>query len=476
MNPFKSLAQILNKNTDRVSDFTKEDAAAMLNINPEALRVFEDSYKRHVLESDEVSENLFELNAKQAAEIQTKNQAELTKTAEAIAEQIISELLEQTEVLDYDGKTLTKIEFRPDITTRPVSLESVNTLPEELQPQLTGRYMRRDIDAPTYLVLLEHYQKYKQAKNQKERTVHYNLFRQGLDILDLDPVTYEILGMNMNTMGYWFPELARAIQEQSFFRLPKTKIMRVPITLLQLTRQDYFTLTATTKKILNDFCFKAFDLDENQDYFVKTGTYSSKFEFRNAHIHEPSEVHELGQYLLFIHFTACQAANPLATPKIYGMSTTNEWVVREYIQDKNNLPTIYNGLPLRTEYRVFVDFDKNQILAANPYWDKDVMLKRFGGEADSNTPEKIHDYIVYLSQADRLQETYDANIEMLKEKLIPVVKNINLPGQWSIDIMQEGSEFYIIDMATAQTSMYNDCIPENLRRTMEENWIPKLSE
>ena len=280
----------------------------------------------------------------------------------------------------------------------------------------------------------------------------------------------------MNTMGYWFPELARAIQEQSFFRLPKTKIMRVPITLLQLTRQDYFTLTATTKKILNDFCFKAFDLDENKDYFVKTGTYSSKFEFRNAHIHEPSEVHELGQYLLFIHFTACQAANPLATPKIYGMSTTNEWVVREYIQDKNNLPAIYNGLPLRTEYRVFVDFDKNQILAANPYWDKDVMLKRFGGEADSNTPEKIHDYIVNLSQADRLQETYDANIEMLKEKLMPVVKSISLPGQWSVDIMQEGNEFYIIDMATAQTSMYNDCIPENLRRTMEENWIPKLSE
>ena len=88
MNPFKSLAQILNKNTDRVSDFTKEDAAAMLNINPEALRVFEDSYKRHVLESDEVSENLFELNAKQAAEIQTKNQAELTETAKVIAEQI----------------------------------------------------------------------------------------------------------------------------------------------------------------------------------------------------------------------------------------------------------------------------------------------------------------------------------------------------------------------------------------------------
>ena len=148
----------------------------------------------------------------------------------------------------------------------------------------------------------------------------------------------------------------------------------------------------------------------------------------------------------------------------------------EYIQDKNNLPAIYNGLPLRTEYRVFVDFDKNQILAANPYWDKDVMLKRFGGEADSNTPEKIHDYIVYLSQADRLQETYDANIEMLKEKLMPVVKSINLPGQWSVDIMQEGNEFYIIDMATAQTSAYNDCIPENLRRTMEENWIPKLSE
>ena len=48
-------------------------------------------------------------------------------------------------------------------------------------------------------------------------------------------------------------------------------------------------------------------------------------------------------------------AGPLSFPCIYGVSTTNEWVVREFIPDKEGNPCIYHGLPLHTEYRVFVD-------------------------------------------------------------------------------------------------------------------------
>lgn len=92
-----------------------------------------------------------------------------------------------------------------------------------------------------------------------------------------------------------------------------------------------------------------------EDYFIKTGTYSSKYEFRNAHIHNPKEINEMGEYFLFLNHLTCSMASPLNNRCFYGANTTNEWVVREYIKDKENNPTIYNGLPLHTEYRVFVD-------------------------------------------------------------------------------------------------------------------------
>ena len=48
-------------------------------------------------------------------------------------------------------------------------------------------------------------------------------------------------------------------------------------------------------------------------------------------------------------------AGPLCQPSIYGMQTTVEWAVREYIEPKEKLPEIYCGLPLRLEMRVFID-------------------------------------------------------------------------------------------------------------------------
>ena len=469
------IAGLTGQNTAlaKTTQFTKDDAATMLNMSKEAMEAFEKSYQQEILDKPASTDNLFDINAKQAAAMHTP--AEINEAADAIAKSIIDELLEQTVILDYDGKDLKEITFQPEISQALVNTDVIDQLPVPMRPQLTGRHMKRDINEDTYMVLLQNYHKFQTAKNPKDRALWYNMFRQGLDILDLDPITYQILGMNQNSMGNWLPELVNGVKNQDFFKIPKTKVMKVPLTLLQLTRQEYTQMTPATFKILNDFCFKAFDLDENQDYFIKTGTYSSKFDFRNAHVHDPKEVHELGQYLLFIHFQALMMASPLATPSIYGVSTTNEWVVRQYIYDSQGLPTIYKGLPLRTEYRIFADFDENTILAANPYWDPEVMLKRFGGQQDADSPHQIHDYIIYKSQADRLQKTYDANIDMLKAKLTAMLPDINLPGQWSIDIMQDGDDFYIIDMATAQTSAFSEKIPAHLRKTMPENWIPMLA-
>ena len=160
-------------------------------------------------------------------------------------------------------------------------------------------------------------------------------------------------------------------------------------------------------------------------------------------------------------------------PSIYGVSTTTEWVVREFIPDIENNLTIYHGLPLRTEYRAFVDFDTKQVLGIHSYWDPDVMEKNFAKKLDTDIDAK-HDYITYIANKDGLMTRYEANKDTVIEHLTSILPNINLHGQWSIDIMQNGKDFYIIDMAIAERSAFYECVPEHLRRPITENWMPTL--
>ena len=169
---------------------------------------------------------------------------------------------------------------------------------------------------------------------------------------------------------------------------------------------------------------------------------------------------------------ALNMASPLASPSIYGVSTTTEWVVREFIEDVENNPTIYNGLPLRTEFRIFVDFDTDEILGMNPYWDKRIMTQRFAKENDANTAQNIHDYVTYMANADKLDRDYENNKDIVSSEIKRLIPFVNLNGQWSIDIMKNGEDFYIIDMATAATSALSHCVPKNKIKAYPENWIP----
>lgn len=285
----------------------------------------------------------------------------------------------------------------------------------------------------------------------------------------LDDFTYQMLEMNPNSMGFWFPPLVEGLYGSAFFKVPDTKILRVPITMLQLTRLGFETLNPVTKEIVNRYCQKVFHLDGYEDYFIKTGTYSSKYEFRNAHIHNPKEINEMGEYFLFLNHLTCSMASPLNNRCFYGANTTNEWVVREYIKDKENNPTIYNGLPLHTEYRVFVDFDTKEILGASPYWRSDVMKNEF---KKVSSPQERHDYVVYKMYEDILNQRYHESVQTVLAELKKVIPRIELTGQWSVDVMRNGNDYYIIDMALAENSALNDCVPKNLLRAYPQQWLP----
>lgn len=446
----------------------KDKIAKVLQTTPEALEAFERAYQDNAL-MDTQSDNFFEQCAKQAI---AKNHPEGSESIPIdMVERIVDELLQQTVAYVYNGKADSKRLYQHNALGPAVSNEEIQTLPYSLRPQLTGTLMKREIREPAYTMIVQMYADYRATKNMQ----YYHLFRQGLDIQDLDSIMYQMIGTNPNSMGHWLSALVEAVKDSAFFKIPATTIIKVPLTLLQLTRCEYSALTATTLKIVDRFCEKAFGLDRKKEYFIKTGTYSSKFDFRNAHVHGEKEVAELGEYLLYIQHQAVMMAGPLTSPCIYGVSTTNEWVVREFIPDKENNPCIYKGLPLHTEYRVFVDCDTNTVLGISPYWGPNTMEKRFGHKEDANSPHQIHDYIIYKSHKETLMRRYEENKDRVRMEIETLLPRLHLSGQWSIDVMQNGDDFWLIDMALAQNSALIECVPENLRKVTEENWIPKLA-
>lgn len=450
----------------------KNEIAQLLKVSPDALEKFEQTYRAAALDDSVVSDNLFEVSAKQAAG--ARGSEAMDHGLESVVDKIVDELLAKTQWYSYDGNTAKTGICLSKEPEAAVTQADLNAFPPEMRPQLTGSLMKVDLDGSSYIAILEHYKQSQEAKNMKERMWHYHMFRQGLDILDLDAVTYAIIGQNANSIGYWLPPLVEAVQKQSFFKIPATTVIKVPMTLLQLTRCNYAELTPATIAVVDKFCQKAFHLDENKDYFVKTGTYSSKFDFRNTHVHGAKEVRELGEYLLFIHFSALQMASPLSSKQIYGASTTNEWAVREYIQDTEGNPTIYKGMPLHTEYRIFVDFDTQEIIGVSPYWKPDVMEKRFGQGGDAESPHQIHDYIIFKAHEEELMRRYNENVERVCKQLQKMLPDIRLSGQWSVDVMQNGNDFWLIDMGLAQNSALKECVPQKLLKPVVENWIPAL--
>mgnify|MGYP000158895320 FL=1 len=426
---------------------TVEKAVKIFKNSKEKFEEFEEFYKKNVL--TEIPENYFEVNSRQA----TDKVATAGEIDYELVKRIVDELADGTRLIEIKNSKV--IEKTLTCENNPITdINELIELDKGKQVQFTKNFSKFDISPVESLKTLMFFAKH-----------NYGMFRGGLETLDLSPTLYKILDNNMNQMGYWLPKVA----EISPFKIPDTKIMKVPLSLLQLGRVfEYNELTPTTFKIINEYCKKVFELDLNGTYFIKNGVFSSKFDFRNAKVTTPQEVAELGQYLFYIHQQACQMASLLNNKSIYGCGTTNEWIVREYIESPVK-ETIYMGLPLNTEYRIFVDFDTKAILSDNQYWNKEVMNKRF--EENRNSHD-VHDVITYNMASERLEKTYNENIDKVKEMVQELLNNnIEMTGQWSVDIMQVENDFYLIDMALAENSFYYDSVPKKLRKPSAERWL-----
>lgn len=455
------------------TELSKEEIAELLNTSPEALTAFEKTYQTLSIQQD--TDNFLDINVHDVKNLNTHFDDISKGYIHDLSIRIINELLSMSKTMRWKNGMFS-VNRTPSSFNNPVTLEEIYTLPENVRPQLTGRYMQRDLKDDGGAALFWTYREFLREKNPKRKQQWYHLFRQGLDIQDLNPLIYAALGKNQNSIENWFPQLCEGVKKQEFFKIPDTIILQVPLPLLQLSRLDYGCMTPTTLYILDLFCQKIFRLQKEKEYFVKTGTFSSKYDFRNAHVQGEKEVNELGEYLLFIHNQACQMAGPLMYPCTYGPGTTRSWVVREYIKDLEGNPCIYKGMPLHTEYRVFVDFDTKEILGISPYWKPDIMKQRFGHEKDADSPHNIHDYIIYLKHEKVLMSRYEKYKDKIEEQVQKLLPDIPLTGQWSMDIMQNGTNFYIIDMALAVNSALIECVPKEKLKPIIENWLPQIQD
>lgn len=172
----------------------------------------------------------------------------------------------------------------------------------------------------------------------------------------------------------------------------------------------------------------------------------------------------LGTQFLFAYHSR------LDRPVDYGVNLTGM-----RFPDRLGLPTIYMGLPLRCEYRCFIDCDTDELLGIHPYWDPEVMNKRFRDAPDASNPHMRHDAVTYAMREPSLMREYEATKSLVAAHVKELLTGLDLAGQWSLDIMRDGDEYWLIDMAPAERSAYyRQAVPKAKRRPMMENWIPEL--
>lgn len=281
------------------------------------------------------------------------------------------------------------------------------------------------------------------AKTDQERHQMEGLRSRARSVMDLSARLYDEFSQNPNSMANWYKPLKNAVENtNTMFSIPQTKVVRLPIELAQFIRLEYQTTSEADRAWFNDFLFQALDLKDDTTYFIKTGTFSSKFEFHNARCQEPREI---GEYFQVIQNFAM----------LIGAGDCVDLVVREYIEDVENNPTIYGGMPLHTEFRVFVDSDRNEVIGAVPYWNPLVMKRALKMQ---ETPRMAQDYKTYLAHEDVLMARYNQHVTRVENEMKEIVKHLSLAGKWSIDVMLNGDDFYIIDMAKMESSALTELL------------------
>lgn len=234
--------------------------------------------------------------------------------------------------------------------------------------------------------------------------------------------------LSKNNLSFWFPKI-----KDCGIKVPETTIISVPEDV-----QRYFYLSSWNKDeqaIIEWVEQNVKPLMAKKVYFLKNAVFSNKFNFQSCITRST----KIADDIIGINYAAlCLGAMGL-----------DEIILREIIpHDIAKVPTIYSGMPLRSEFRVFYDFDKHVVLYSANYWDFDYCSPKMYDKTDK---------IVFDYMRSEISEKFIANQKHVEELVGIHMKDVDLNGKWSIDILLDGhGAFWLIDMAVAQNSVYWD--------------------
>ena len=249
---------------------------------------------------------------------------------------------------------------------------------------------------------------------------------------------YRRLSNNSNNISNWFPKI-----EKCGLAVPKTCIIKVPENIVKA-----FFMEPEKNETIDTLFDRVYDWVDGVLvptareeigkglWFMKNGCFSNKYNFNSCCVTDNS--HEITTKLIDINYTSL----------MFDTGGNTEVAIRERILfNENTIPCIYNGMPLRPEYRIFYDFDNHKLLYSVNYWDWDYCHDAISRNA---TDKIVYEYIY-----DKIYKEYTKNKTNVEQIVDSCLKNITeLKGKWSIDILDAGYELYLIDMAIAENSAY----------------------
>lgn len=240
----------------------------------------------------------------------------------------------------------------------------------------------------------------------------------------------------MNAFPFWWDKIKDA--PMGDLKLPKTIIVPVPAEI----QRAFYLEDPNDFKAIQDFVDKTVQPAIQQAqlglYFVKNGGYSHKFDASRACLPLPSD----------LAHAVIQIMNEAMMRCGFQYDGTESLVIRERIwHNPEQTPCIYNGLPFRTEFRVFYDFDDRQVLFCKDYWNEGYIRKNLRDKTDQIVYDKWHPEVY------RLYKAHKAAVANAVAEAMSHVEGLS--GPWSVDVMlDEDQNYWLIDMAVAEMSAY----------------------
>ena len=247
-----------------------------------------------------------------------------------------------------------------------------------------------------------------------------------------------------NNFSYWFPHIS--MLEADAIRIPKSFVIPVPENLLDaFSLERKGDLKAIERWVAENVMPVISENFPNGELFIKNGCFSNKFCFNTS-------CHITNACIDNVTDNLCNIQYDSLT---FDTGGNLEIILREWIPAPANTPTIYDGMPLRPEMRLFYDFDKHIYIYHVNYWDWD-----YCHDDICRNPE---DKDVYEKAYPALEQNYSQWSKLCEPAILKALRQVKgLKGKWSVDfILEPDRRPWLIDMAVAERSAYWNLIAAN---------------